>query len=188
VPIMCCTLIRRRWVTRSIVALGVILLHDLGIVVCRSIVVGRGAGCVYSGLICFLQAALSTTNIGSLTLLSLFFRLAGLRRYVGGDHERLTIQNSVTSSDLVAEVVGHDDDACDLKFATVQGLRGARNLATLSGSWRSRSIKLLQHTALAGRVPVCFSFLWMRRGSSRRPLRAAQDRACEVVKVDLDWI
>jgi hypothetical protein len=62
---MCCTLIRRRWVTRSIVALGVILLHDLGIVVCRNIVVGRGAGCVYSGLICFLQAALSTTNIGT---------------------------------------------------------------------------------------------------------------------------
>jgi hypothetical protein len=118
----------------GIVALGVIQLCILGIVVCHNIVVGRGFFRVFGGLVCFFQAVLSSTSVGSLALLPLFFRLAGLRRYVGGDHERLAIWDSVRSSDLVVEVIRRDDDAGDLEFTIVKGLQGTMNLVTLGHS------------------------------------------------------
>jgi hypothetical protein len=80
--LLCYDLTRRGWATSS-VACGVVFWHN--------IVIGCGGRRVCSGLGCFLLMVLNSTNVVIFMLLSLFFRLAGLRGYVSGDHERLAI-------------------------------------------------------------------------------------------------
>jgi hypothetical protein len=88
-------------------------------------VVGRG-GC-YGRNIFFLLAVLSSRCVGILSLLALFIYLAGLRRYIVGDREDLTIRGF----EHVVWVVGGDGCASDLERAAVRGRRTI-DLATMS--------------------------------------------------------
>lgn len=49
------------------------------------------------------------------------------------------------------EVVGCYDETGSLE-STIVHRRSAMDLANLGGSWRMRSVKLIQHAALASRV------------------------------------
>jgi hypothetical protein len=68
-----------------------------------------------------------------------------LRRYIGGDHEDLSLPNL----EHFTRIVGRDGRSGDLKHEAVRG-RLKVYLAAMSRD--ERSVKLLEHTALASRV------------------------------------
>ena len=132
-------------------AIGAVVGHLIALKIDLSIDIGLSRT-VLSGLIRFLLAALSSTSVVSLSCLSLFRRLSGLRRYISGDHEGFTIWETVTSADLTAAAVWREDDACDLEHAAVRRLRGAMDLATWSRCLGRRLTKLLQRATLTDSV------------------------------------